>query len=113
MTQGLGPLLQKLLRFFAHRNLRHLAPVQLQHIDAALAVQKHQLKAVPLLTLPVPTVTSSALLFSTLEPLVLTVVSVAAGIFLLGEPFSVQILLAAVMIIVGIAGVQYFVRKTN
>lgn len=44
---------------------------------------------------------------------VITVVSVAAGIFLLVEPFSVQIVLAAVMIIVGIAGVQYFVRKTN
>lgn len=42
---------------------------------------------------------------------VITVVSVAAGIFLLKEPFSVEILLAALMIIVGIAGVQYFVRK--
>ncbi len=42
---------------------------------------------------------------------VITVVSVAAGILLLKEPFSVNIVLAAVMIILGIAGVQYFVRK--
>lgn len=42
---------------------------------------------------------------------VITVVSVAASIWLLHEPFSVYILLAALLIIFGIAGVQYFTRK--
>ncbi len=42
---------------------------------------------------------------------VITVVSVAASIWLLHEPFDVYIVLAALLIIFGIAGVQYFTRK--
>lgn len=42
---------------------------------------------------------------------VITVVSVAASIWLLHEPFNVYILIAALLIILGIAGVQYFTQK--
>ncbi len=42
---------------------------------------------------------------------VITVVSVAASIWLLHEPFNVYILLASLLIVFGIAGVQYFTRK--
>ncbi len=42
---------------------------------------------------------------------VITVVSVAASIWLLHEPFNASILMASLLIIFGIAGVQYFTRK--
>lgn len=42
---------------------------------------------------------------------VITVVSVFAGVVLLKEAFDIYMLIASVMIILGIAGVQYFVPK--
>ncbi len=42
---------------------------------------------------------------------VITVVSVFAGVVLLKETFDVYMLLATVMIVLGIAGVQYFIPK--
>ncbi len=44
---------------------------------------------------------------------VITVVSVFAGVVLLKEPFDVYMLLASVLIVGGIAGVQYFSASKN